>query len=84
MVQALCFSITAGVHSSADVTDGVFAPVEKDKRYNLGFEFDGVNRTVYVSGVIMTRIQQKINWIKMHALQEAEKPVSDPFITTGT
>ena len=30
----------------------------------------------------MTRIQQKINWIKMHALQEAEKPVSDPFITT--
>ncbi|NLZ46482.1 MAG: leucine-rich repeat protein [Clostridiales bacterium] len=30
----------------------------------------------------MTRIQQKINWIKMHALQEAEKNVSDPFITT--
>ena len=30
----------------------------------------------------MTRIQQRINWIKMHALQEAEKPVSDPFITT--
>ena len=30
----------------------------------------------------MTRIQQKINWIKMHALQEAEKPASDPFITT--
>ena len=30
----------------------------------------------------MTRIQQKINWIKMHALQEAEKPVSVPFITT--
>ncbi len=30
----------------------------------------------------MTRIQRKINWIKMHALQEAEKPVSDPFITT--
>ena len=30
----------------------------------------------------MTQIQRKINWIKMHALQEAEKPVSDPFITT--
>ena len=30
----------------------------------------------------MTRIQQKINWIKMHALQEAQQPVSDPFITT--
>ena len=30
----------------------------------------------------MTRIQQKINWIKMHALQEAEKHVSDPIITT--
>ena len=30
----------------------------------------------------MTRIQQKINWIKMHALQEAEKPVSNEFITT--
>ena len=30
----------------------------------------------------MTRIQQKINWIKMHALQEAEKPVSNAFITT--
>ena len=32
----------------------------------------------------MTRIQQKINWIKMHALQEAiiEPPVADPFITT--
>lgn len=30
----------------------------------------------------MTRIQQRINWIKMHALQEAEQPVSDPFITT--
>ena len=46
------FSITAGVKIvGTDVTDGVFAPV-KDKRYNLGFEFDGVNRTVYVSGVI--------------------------------
>ena len=31
----------------------------------------------------MTRIQQKINWIKMHALQEAEKPsFDDAFITT--
>ena len=30
----------------------------------------------------MTRIQQKINWIKTHALQEAQQPVSDPFITT--
>ena len=30
----------------------------------------------------MTRIQQRINWIKLHALQEAEKPASDPFITT--
>ena len=30
----------------------------------------------------MTRIQQRINWIKMHALQEAQQPVSDPFITT--
>ena len=46
------FSITAGVKIvGTDVTDGVFAPV-KDKRYNLGFEFDGVNRTMYVSGVI--------------------------------
>ena len=45
------FSITAGVKIvGTDVTDGVFAPVE-DKRYNLGFEYDGVNRTVYVSGV---------------------------------
>lgn len=32
----------------------------------------------------MTQIQRKINWIKMHALQEAiiEPPVTDPFITT--
>ena len=30
----------------------------------------------------MTRIQQKINWIKMHALQEAQQPVSNAFITT--
>jgi hypothetical protein len=30
----------------------------------------------------MTQIQRKINWIKMHALQEAQKPVSDAFITT--
>ncbi len=45
------FSITAGVKMvGTDVIDGVFAPVE-DKRYNLGFEYDGVNRTVYVSGV---------------------------------
>lgn len=47
----IVFSITAGVKIvGTDVTDGVFTPVE-DKRYNLGFEFDGVNRTVYVSGV---------------------------------
>lgn len=45
------FSITSGVKLvGTDVTDGVFAPV-KGKRYNLGFEYDGVNRTVYVSGV---------------------------------
>ena len=45
------FSVTTGVKIvGTDVTSGVFTPVE-DKRYNLGFEYDGINRTMYVSGV---------------------------------
>lgn len=45
------FSITAGTKIvGTDVIDNVFTPVV-NKHYNLGFEFDGVNRTVYVSGV---------------------------------